>query len=232
MKSQVKIGIIGDYDGRASHLATNNALQHAGAGIGLQVEITWIPTVELIDTVDTVMNGYDGLWAAPGSPYRSFTGALNGICYAREHHIPFLGTCGGFQHTILEFARDVLGIPELKKEDFDPYQPNTIITPLSCSLVGTSSKVLLPPESSMAKIYQSNEVIERFNCSFGLSNEFGRKLLENGFDVQGIDEDGNPRILTLKANTFFVATLFQPQLSSSPGKPHPLILKLLSYCRQ
>jgi CTP synthase (UTP-ammonia lyase) len=232
MKTAIKIGIIGDYDGRVSHLATDSALQYASAELGLEVRITWVPTESLLSGSDKTLSGYDGLWCSPGSPYKSMTGALNGIGYAREKHIPFLGTCGGFQHAVLEFGRDVLNRKEIWEEGFDPYLPNNFITPLSCSLVGQSRNIFLSPASYMAKIYGSLEVVEKFNCSFGLSEEFTQELDEYGFKVQGADEEGNPRILVLEAQPFYIITLFQPQLSSLPGQSHPLILEYLNICRR
>lgn len=232
MKEIVKIGIIGDYDGRKSHIATDHALEHAGTRLGLQVDIKWIPTEDLLDKPEQILNGYDGLWCSPGSPYKSMTGALNGISYARTNNIPFIGTCGGFQHGVLEYARDVLDIKELRSDSFDPYQPNDYITPLSCSLVGQTKDILLLPDSYMAKIYQQTITSEKFNCSFGLSDEFCKKLTQNGYEIQGFDEEKNPRILILRNQGFFVLTLFQPQLNSSTEKPHPLISEYLRNCSQ
>lgn len=232
MKSIVKIAIIGDYDGRVSHTATNAALEHAAAQLGLSVTTNWIPTEQLIQYPEHSLGNYEGIWCSPGSPYKSMTGALNGIRYARENKIPFIGTCGGFQHAVLEFARDVLDVSAIQDPNFDPYLPNDIITPLSCSLVGQTRTIRLISDSYMSKIYGISEIIERFNCTFGLSESFEHRLKEKGFEIQGVDEEENPRILSLKDNQFYVITLFQPQLSSTPEQPHPLIMEYLKICSQ
>src|SRR5690242_10170890 len=72
---------------------------------GLTLDAYWIPTTETDG-----MEEFDGIWMLPGSPYRSEAGAVNAARAAREHGVPFLGTCAGFQHTLLEYARNVLGL--------------------------------------------------------------------------------------------------------------------------
>ena len=71
-----------------------------------------------------VLNSCDGLWASPGSPYKSFDGMLRGIEFARIHNRPFLGTCGGFQYALIECARNVIGIPDANTAEEDPQGKN------------------------------------------------------------------------------------------------------------
>src|SRR6266480_4129427 len=105
------LAIVADFDsGSRSHIATNDAIVHSAAALGLAVEPRWIGTAEL-GRPDGLkgLTGFRGLWIGPGSPYVSMEGALAAIRLARERGIPLLGTCGGFQHVILEYARHVLG---------------------------------------------------------------------------------------------------------------------------
>ena len=147
--------------------------------------------------------------------------------FVRENNYPFIGTCGGFQHVVLEFARDVLELSEVRQIDFDPYTPNLFISALCCSLVGETRNIFLTKGTKVIQIYNSEESEERFNCSFGLNDLFKNQLITHGFMVAGTDETGDTRILELPKNNFFVATLFQPQLSSTPENPHKLILAFL-----
>src|SRR5262245_9467772 len=101
-----RIGLIGDYTPTAvAHRAIPLALARAGVG-----DAQWIPTSEIAG--DSSFDGFDGLWCVPASPYRNTEGALLGIRFAREQGIPFLGTCGGFQHAILEYAHTVWGMSD------------------------------------------------------------------------------------------------------------------------
>lgn len=231
MNMGMKIGIIGDYDGRPSHLATNEAIKHCADKLGAAFEITWISTDSLEEEVCPKLKSYDGLWCAPGSPYKSMIGAINAIQFARENDIPFIGTCGGFQHATLEFARNVLKIKEILADDFDPYMPNDYISPLSCSLVGQTRHIFLNKNSYIYQIYGTAETEEKYNCSFGINKDFQKMLDLDGFKVVGTDEQKEARIMVVEKNRFFVATLFQPQLSSTADNPHPLILAYLSGVR-
>jgi len=94
MNQTVGIGIIGDFDeNRVSHKATNEALYHAANYLSARVNIVWLPTQSLLTSEGQKRLGqFDGLWAAPGSPYQSLKGALRGIQFAREMNCPFTGT--------------------------------------------------------------------------------------------------------------------------------------------
>lgn len=226
-KSRINIGVIGDYDGRPSHIATNEAIRHCALYLGLKQETQWISTNSLEEGCTQNLNDFDALWCAPGSPYKSVQGAMNAIQFARENNYPFIGTCGGFQHVVLEFARDILCLPEVKQKDFDPYTSNLFISALSCSLVGETRNICLINGTKVAQVYGIENSEERYNCNFGLNALFREQLLVHGFVESGRDNAGDTRILELPQNKFFVATLFQPQLSSTPENPHKLILAYL-----
>lgn len=228
MSSLIKIGVIGDFDGeRASHQATNEALHHCADYLGIKLDVQWLSTESLEGDIDKRMSSFDGLWCAPGSPYRSMKGAINAIRFAREKDYPFIGTCGGFQHAVIEYAQNQLEINDVQHAEYSPDASNLFITALSCSLVGETRKIFINRNSKIFKFYDKTEVEERYNCSFGLNPDYQKLIDEHGFKVVGTDEKGEARILELPQNIFFVATLFQPQLSSSPTNPHKLILAYL-----
>lgn len=226
MDSKVRIGIIGDYDGRPSHIATDNALKHSAEQLQLTVEAEWLPT-SLFDESVTKLKEYDGLWCAPGSPYQSMNGAIRAIRFARENNYPFIGTCGGFQHAVIEFGRNVLDISELKDTGFDLYQPNDYIVALTCSLVGTTKQISLIKDSRLYHIYGAALIEEKFNCNFGLGLDFQNTIDKSGLRVVGFDEDHGARIMTMEDHKFYIITLFQPQLSSTEENPHPLVTAYL-----
>ncbi|WKT74946.1 glutamine amidotransferase-related protein [Lysinibacillus fusiformis] len=77
---------------------------------------------------------FQALWSVPTRPYKSMQGALNGIRFVREHKVPFLGTCGGFQHMIIEFARNVLEFSEADPAEENPTSSLLLVAPLTCSV--------------------------------------------------------------------------------------------------
>lgn len=222
--STVRIGVIGDFNSEnPTHLATNHGLEHGAEALGKEFRVVWLPTDAMHEYGD-----FDGLFCSPGSPYRSLEGAVAGIQYAREHGTPFMGTCGGLQHLVLEYARNVMGIQEAAHAEIDPYASCLFITPLSCSFVGKAMEVRMKPDSKAARIYDAEWATENYYCNFGLNPEYREQLEEAGLAVTGMDKDGEVRILELPSHPFFLGTLFVPQTRSKRGAPHPLVLE---FCR-
>jgi CTP synthase (UTP-ammonia lyase) len=91
---QTTIAIVGDHDPeRESHRATDEALQHAAAALGLAVSSDWIPTGALEgDAGGAALERYDAVFLGPGAPYRSTEGAFAASRFAREQGGPFFGT--------------------------------------------------------------------------------------------------------------------------------------------
>ena len=225
-----KLGIIGDYNAaNASHVATNEALDHIK---GLPFEYDWVDTERILPEFDTIIRSYQGFLISPGSPYKSMEGVLKIIEYARTHYIPTLGTCGGFQHMVIEFARNVLHITDAEHAETNPYASKLVINPLSCSLRGQALQIqLIQKDSLVYKILNSDSITEEYYCNFGLNPEYQQQIIDAGFRMVGTDEHREARILELKKHPFFIATLFVPQHTSKPEKPHPLLVALISSCR-
>jgi CTP synthase (UTP-ammonia lyase) len=198
-------------------------LQHAAAALDESIEAVWLATDQLHD-----YGNYQGLFGSPGSPYRNMEGALEGIRYARENGVPFMGTCGGFQHLVIEYARNVMGFRDASHAESDPYASCLFITRLACSLVGKTMGVTILSGSKAAGAYGADRSMEQFYCNFGLNPEYRDQLEKHGLRISGWDQDGEARIVELPAHPFFIGTLFVPQARSTPEDPHPLIAE---FCR-
>lgn len=233
----VRIGILGDFNSEyRSHHATNESLEHAAAKLGYPVESVWLPTESLLaPDAPKTLETFDGLWASAGSPYKSFDGMLKGIEFARSHDWPFLGTCGGFQYTLIECARNVLGIKDATTAEEDPNAKNIIIWPVACAvpnrakdapkLSGSVPKIRLRPGSYLSGYYGGKDFVEEeYFCNFEVNPEFEWTAMEAGFPIVARGELEECRAIESPTHQFFIATLFQPQLSSKPKKPHPLVL--------
>jgi len=228
MAGAVSIGVIGDFDPAfPPHVATDAAIGHSAQSLGATARVRWLATDMLAEAELTDILVDDAYWCAPGSPYKSLEGALRAIRFAREGDAPFLGTCGGFQHVVLEYASNVLGFKDAQHAEYDPYASDLFVTELSCSLAGQRMDVQLAPGSRVAGFYGRDETEEEYYCNFGLNPEHQGLLHEGGLRVAGTDQDGEARVLELPDRRFFVATLFVPQLRSSADAPHPLITAYL-----
>lgn len=99
---------------------------------------------------------------------------------------------------------------------------------MSCSLVGSTQKISLHRESLAYKIYQKESVIEKYNCSFSLNEDYRNKFEKSDLQCVGTNLDGDVRIIEIPMHRFFLATLFQPQLNSSESFHHPIIVAFLT----
>ena len=225
----MRIALVGDHDPAVTaHRAIPPALALAGAHLGLVVEHEWVPTDRPGLDQGRGLDGYDALWCVPASPYRSMEGALGAIRWARESGRPFLGTCGGCQHALIEYARDVLGLTSADHEETAPDAELPLISRLACSLVEVSNTIALVEGTRVREIYGTPSAGESYHCNFGLNPRFERALDDGALRVAGRDESGEVRAVELATHPFFVATLFQPERSSLRGERHPLITAFVS----
>lgn len=228
----IQIALTGELDESVvAHRAIPRSLTLAAAAVGCRVEARWVPTTELLPDA-AALEPFDGHWCVPGSPYASFEGALAGIADSRVTGRPFLGTCGGFQHALLEYARDVAELGDAAHEEITPAAATLLITRLSCSLEEHDGQIHLLAGSRAAMAYGRFFATEGYHCNFGLNPAFRKRLEEAGLVVSGEDEAGEARVVELRGPSFFVATLFQPERSALAGnRPHPLIAAFVEAAR-
>ncbi|AZF44017.1 hypothetical protein C4J87_3885 [Pseudomonas sp. R1-43-08] len=225
------LALIGDYNPDViAHQAIPVALQQAAQALKLSVKVQWLDTDAITSTAS--LHGFDGFWCVPASPYRDTEGALRAIRFAREQRRPFLGTCGGFQHAVLEYARNVLGWADAEHGELVPDAKRAVITPLSCALVEADDTVRLEPYTRIAQAYGSLDIHEGYRCRYGINPEFAHALLEGEMIASGHDAAGDLRAVELLNHPFFVATLFQPERTALKGITPPLAIALLTACQE
>jgi len=187
------------------------------------VGFRWVPTKSIAPgSAAEVLRDASAVWCSPGSPYENTEGALEAIRHAREEGKPFFGTCGGFQHALMEYCANVLGRAavhqELSGEAADP-----LIIKLSCSLAETRARVIAPAGSWYAETVGASESTEEFNCNYGLSPTFEPCFAGSKMEFVARDEQGQVRAFRLAGHPFFVGTLFQPERRALGGALHPLV---------
>jgi len=159
----------------------------------------------------------------PASPYKDMEGVLSAIKFARENNIPFLGTCGGFQHTIIEYFRNIVGIKNADHPESSPETSAPVISALSCSMVEKNGDIFIEEDSFIKKIFSADKTNETYHCNYGFNQNYLEHLKGSDLKISGYDENKEVRIVELKNHPFFIATLFQPERSSLQNKNHPLI---------
>lgn len=220
------IAIIGEYSPQFEpHRKTNEAISHSARLLGIDVVSEWISTS---DISEKTISRYSAFWIAPGSPYQNMMATLELIQLCRNEGVPCFGTCGGFQHMVLEFARNHLGISDGQHAEYDPYASRLIVSRLDCSLVGRELEIALAPNSRISGIYKQTKVIERYYCNFGINPEYVQVLSSGPFRPVGSDEKGEIRVMEISDHPFYIGTLYVPQASTSKESPHPLVTEFVT----
>ncbi|MEU3827444.1 hypothetical protein GT045_12095 [Streptomyces sp. SID486] len=224
MTNTATLALVGDRSPHVvSHTRVPVLLDALAARDRLVLDAYWISSRDA--EAEGAVRGFDAVWVLPGSPYRSEAGVLAAVRTAREEGIPFLGTCGGFQHTLLEYARNVCGLTGVAHAENDPGAEDPLIEPLACSLVGHEAAVTVAPESLAASVIGAARTVERYFCAYGPSRHLDT-LRAHGLRFSGHDEDGHVRMAELPGHPFFLASLFQPELAGDGSHPHPMVRAL------
>lgn len=232
-KAGVRIGLLGDYNAAVkAHQGIPKALRFASEASGQVCEWEWILTSTLLDNPASQLAGFHGLWCVPASPYANTDGVLAAIRFARVTKRPFLGTCGGFQHALLEYAEGAWGVAGPVHAELNPDAADPVIAPLACSLVEQSGEIRLEPGSRLAAIYGVSTVIEEYHCRYGLSSSYSERLAQGPMKVSGRDSAGEVRAIELEGHPFFFATLFQPERSAFADRTHPLVRAFVAAAHQ
>ena len=218
-----RVALVGDYNPVViAHQAIPEALRLASVAGGVEVEPFWIHTSAVTGDAEQFAN-FDGIWCVPASPYANEDGAFTAIRFSRENGVPFLGTCAGFQHALIEYARNVCGIRSASHQETAPDAPQLLITRLACSLVEQSEELTLASVGTLRRAYGVDRITEGYHCNFGLNPEYEPLILAHGFHAAARDVSGNLRAVELTTHPFFVGTLFQHERRALRGEQSPLV---------
>jgi len=222
LKSRVRIALVGDRDERVvAHRAIPHALDLAGIARGVSVQWEWRLTRTISAASARDLAQFDGVWCVPASPYESEAGAMTAIRLARESAIPFLGTCGGCQHAILEYARNALGLRDAEHAESNPDASLPLIAPLACVLIEQIAPIILLSGTRIREIYGQDRIEEGYHCSFGLNPALEHLLSGSPLRIGGRSPEGEARALELDGHPFFLLTQFQPERRALAGEVPP-----------
>jgi CTP synthase (UTP-ammonia lyase) len=221
--SSIRIGLIGDRDDAVkAHRAIPLVLAQASRAVDRPVDPVWLATADLARDPSTARRCH-ALWSVPATPYTDGAAAIAAIRWARESGVPFLGTCGGYQHALLEFARHVLGLTGATTVEEHPGAELTLIGRLSCDLVEARGRIRLDPGSRLAAICGTLELEETYHCRFGFDPRHRERFAGSALRIVGEDQAGEPRAFEVSGHPFFVGTAFQPERTGLEGRTHPIV---------
>jgi CTP synthase len=230
----VNISVVGKYVTlKDAYLSVIEALKHGGFYHGARVNMTWIPSDELIaGSVEQVLGTADGILVPGGFGIRGVEGKVAAIQFAREHRIPYLGLCLGLQCAVIEFARNVCGLSNANSSEFDPGTPDAVIDLLPEQegvedMGGTMRLGAYPadimPDTLAQRVYGEPVVSERHRHRYEVNPAYHEVLQQHGMVFSGMSPDRRlVEIIELPEHPYFIAGQFHPELKSRPTRPHPM----------
>lgn len=235
-KKTIKIAIAGKYTKLSdAYISVVESLKHAGYTCDAQIDIKWINSEECIDfeKAKEALSDVDGLVVPGGFGVRGIEGKLNVIRYARENNLPFLGLCLGMQCTVIEYARNVVGLKDANSMEFNENTPYPVIDLMveQKHVEGYGGTMRLGKYDCHIKkgtkaheVYGKDVVSERHRHRYEFNNEYRQQIENAGLLLSGLSPDGMLcEMVELPQNDWFVACQFHPEYKSRPERPLSLI---------
>jgi CTP synthase len=249
-KHDVTIAIVGKYvDLTESYKSLNEALYHGGIPNDSRVNLMFIDS-ETLDSAscEAVLSSADGILVPGGFGPRGIEGKICAVKYARENRIPYFGICLGMQIAVIEFARNVAGIPDAHSSEFNEFTPNPVIylmlawydeqtqtiqkrdagSDKGATMRLGAYRCSLEPDTLAEKAYGSMDISERHRHRYELNNASKERLREKGLVISGQSPNGElVEIVELKNHPWFLGCQFHPEFKSRPMDPHPLFREFI-----
>ncbi|MFC3878825.1 CTP synthase [Algoriphagus namhaensis] len=236
---EVTIGLVGKYVSLPdSYKSIIESFTHAGSSVECKVNLKLISSEEINkDNIKYKLKDLDGIVVAPGFGERGFEGKIETVKYAREKKIPFLGICLGMQVAVIEFARNVLRLPDANSTEMNPNTPSPVIGLMEeqkkiDQMGGTmrlgSYACDLKKGSKAYAAYGKASIEERHRHRYEFNNEYLEKFEANGMIASGINPDtGLVEIVEIEKHPWFVGVQFHPEYKSTVLSPQPLFVKFI-----
>uniref|UniRef100_UPI0026BC30D7 CTP synthase n=1 Tax=Hymenobacter jejuensis TaxID=2502781 RepID=UPI0026BC30D7 len=236
---EVTIALVGKYvELPDAYKSINESFVHAGAQNECKVTVRSIQSDHITpENITQLLHGVDGVLVAPGFGERGFEGKVTAIRYVRENGIPFFGICLGMQCAAVEFARNVLGLPQASSTEMDALTPDPVIAMMeeqkNITQKGGTMRLgaydcELRKGSKAAKAYGRNHISERHRHRYEFNNDYLKQFEEAGMVASGINPaTGLVEVIELQGHPWFVAGQFHPELKSTVQTPHPLFVRFV-----
>ena len=234
-RDRVRVAVVGKYTELVdAYKSVQEALVHGGIANDVGVEMSWLSSDLFTDAKRSreLLSSYHALLVPGGFGVRGVDGMVEAIRAAREIKLPFFGICLGMQVAIIEFARNVLQLPDSHSSEFAPECANPVIdlmeeqkhvTDMGGTMRLGSYPCRLQRGSRAAEVYGVPEVSERHRHRYEVSNSYRDQFVANGLRLSGLSPDGSlVEIVELEQHPWFIGVQFHPELRSRPTRPHPL----------
>lgn len=233
-KREITIALVGKYTALAdSYLSHLEAFTHAGAARECRVRIKFVNSDDFLNgNAERLFSGVHGVIVPGGFGIRGVEGKIEAAKYAREHMVPFLGVCLGFQIATIEFCRHVLGLEMASSTEFDPDTPDPVIcimdeqkgvVDMGATMRLGAQDVIIVEGSRAAALYGTTLISERHRHRYEVNPDYIDRIENAGWHFTGRSECATRmEIGELDGHPYFVASQFHPEFKSRPQKPSPL----------
>jgi CTP synthase len=239
-RERVRIAVVGKYTQLVdSYKSVQEALIHGGIANSAGVDISWVGSDSFTseEATEHILAEFDGLLVPGGFGVRGVEGMVAAIRHARESGLPFFGICLGMQTAIIEFARNVVGLPESHSHEFAPECADPVISLMESQqhvtdMGGTMRLGAYPCRlqagTRVAAAYGESDISERHRHRYEVSNSYRDQFVEHGLTLSGLSPDDTlVEIVELPDHPWFVGCQFHPELKSRPTRPHPLFASFI-----
>jgi len=235
-KSTVTIGLIGKYiELQDAYKSILEAFIHAGAVNECKVIVQDVHSEFITaENVNEKLEGLDGLLVAPGFGHRGIDGKILAVKYAREKGLPFFGICLGMQMSVIEYARNVLQLPNAHSTEMDANTQDPVIDLMegqkSVTSKGGTMRLGAYPckieKGTLAyQVYGKDMISERHRHRWELNNKYLDALQGAGLKASGVNPETNlVEIVEIPGHPFFIGVQYHPELKSTVENPHPLFV--------
>jgi CTP synthase len=243
-KSKVTIGLVGKYvELQDAYKSILEAFIHAGAVNECKVEVKNIHSEFLsAENVAEKLESLDAVLVAPGFGSRGIEGKIEAIRYVRENKIPFFGICLGMQCSVIEYARNVLGLKDAHSAEMNPNSPHPVIglmdeqkniTQMGGTMRLGAYACELDSHSKVAQVYGNTHISERHRHRYEFNNSYLEQFEAAGMKAVGRNpENGLVEIVELNDHPFFVGVQFHPELKSTVENPHPIFVGFVKAAKE
>jgi CTP synthase len=243
-RSKVTVGLIGKYiELQDAYKSILESFIHAGAMNEVKVQVVNVHSEFITkENVGEKLDGLDGLLVAPGFGHRGIEGKIVAVQYAREKGLPFFGICLGMQMAVIEFARNILGLPDAHSTEMDVSTSNAVINMMEeqkkIKMMGGTMRLGTYPcairEGSLAhRIYGETLISERHRHRYEFNDIYQDQFEANGMVASGCNpETGLVEIMEIPAHPFFIGVQYHPELKSTVERPAPLFVHFIDAAKK
>ena len=246
LNKKITVALVGKYvELHDAYISIVESLKHAGIHSDAEVSVKWVNAEDVEKLgAEKCLSGADAILVPGGFGERGVEGKIDSVRYARENKIPFLGICLGMHCTVIEFARNVLGLDGAHTSEINKDTPYPVIDLMPeqkdiDELGGTMRLGAYPCRLSKDSLsfdtYGEELIYERHRHRYEFNNEFRNKMIEKGLVIAGISPDEKlVEIVELKKDVhpWFISVQFHPEFKSRPNRPHPLFLGFVRAARE